>query len=81
MRIALHAELLAGHKPPLPGRQRHGDAEAAGIAVQADAFDLEILAVEPEAGVGFEFEFADAKSDGYYVIQSVRPISATPRVA
>ena len=48
-------------KPRFPNRKWHRRAERAAVGVQADALELEIFSVQPEAGVGLEMGVADAE--------------------
>ena len=57
----VHAEFLQRREPPLPHAERHRRAKGAAVGVQADAIELEVFSVQPEAGVGLELEFANAK--------------------
>jgi len=41
------ADLLEQFQAPFPGPQGNGRTQAAGIVMEADAFQLEVLAVEP----------------------------------
>ena len=55
------ADFAEGFEAALPDAERNGGAERAAVFVEADAFDFEVAAVEPEAGGGVEFEVADAE--------------------
>src|SRR3954467_9667733 len=58
----IDAKLFESFEATLPRAQRDSRAESTGVRVQADAFELEIFSVEPEACVGVEMKFADTKS-------------------
>ncbi len=47
-----------------PDAVGNGDAEGTAFAVEGGAEEFEVFAVEPEAGVGFEFELAYAEGNG-----------------
>src|SRR5882672_4570584 len=57
----VHAETLEDFQTALPGPQGHGNTKGAGIAMQADALDLEVATVEPEAGIGSKARFTNSK--------------------
>ena len=58
------AEGAEGGEAALPCGERDGGAEGSGVGVESDAVDLVVVAVEEEALVGVEVEFADAEGDG-----------------
>src|SRR5687768_3105006 len=55
------SELFQNLEAALPNAQRNGCSKRAAIVVQAHSFDLEVAAVEPEAGRSVETELADAE--------------------
>ena len=61
------AEVFEDGQTAFPDAVRDGDAECASFAVDGAAEKFEVLPVEPEAGVGFEFKLAHAKGDGLRV--------------
>ena len=63
----IHSERLQGFQPFFPDTQRHRRAERAAIVMQANALDLEILSVQPEAGVRLEMRVADAEGRRRFV--------------
>ena len=44
-----------------------GGAEGSSVGVESNAVNLVMLAVEEEALIGVEVEFADAEGDGFFI--------------
>lgn len=61
---AVHTEASEDGKPALPDVERHRGPHGTAVVVQAHSLDLEILVIEPEAGVGAELGTADAEARG-----------------
>ena len=61
------AEGAEGGEAAFPCGERDGGAECSGVGVEGDAVDLVVDAVEEEALVGVEVEFADAEGDDFVV--------------
>ena len=56
-----------------PNGEWHGRAERAAIVMQAGAFDLEVLAVQPKTCCGIEMKFANAEGNAFIIdVFSVR---------
>ena len=56
-----------GGEAALPCGERDGGAEGSRVSVEGYAVDLVVLAIEEEAVVGVEVEFADAEGDKFVV--------------
>src|SRR5207248_2420005 len=69
----IDAEAAEFLEAALPDRKRNRRAERAAVVVETNALQLEILPVEPETGVGFEFERADAERDFFVLKHRVVP--------
>ena len=68
----IYAERFQGREPFLPDAQRHGHAQSAGILMQTDALEFEIIFVQPKAGVRVEMKFANAKGNLGFIIPGPR---------
>ena len=55
----------------LPNSRRHGGAKTTPVRVQANSLELEVPAVQPEAGFRIEVKFPDAEGRGLRVNYSV----------
>src|SRR5471032_194871 len=57
------AQLPELGQTPLPYPERHGRAKCPAVGMDADSLDLEVAAIEPEAGVSLETRIADPETD------------------
>src|SRR5215831_13297604 len=58
---SVNANLLQEDEAPLPGAQRNRSTKSTGVVMKADAFQLEVPAVEPEPACGVEVKLADTE--------------------
>ena len=65
------AEFLEDFETALPHGERHGCSDGSAIVVEADALELEVFSVQPEAGVRLELGAADAEGGGDFVEHSI----------
>ena len=63
---SIAAHLAQGLETPLPNPLRHGRAHGAGVVVQANSVQFDVLAIQQEPAVGVEDRLADA--DGGLVL-------------
>jgi hypothetical protein len=61
---SIDAEGFEYDQATFPDAVRDGNAERSAFAVDSGTEKLEVLPIEPEAGVGLELELADAEGDG-----------------
>ena len=76
----VHAEFAKFFEAMLPYSQRHRRAKRAAVVMQANAFEFEIAAIQPEAGVGLELEMADAEAERVGVQEAGSGLDINPAV-